>query len=96
MTNLMQKFINVRKCLAWLVVIDYCLIGFYVYLVTSLLYVDVFIIGILLALYNILLVTFVVHQPAGFLSFERDKHLVIPICFATFLGCSIVVLTLFW
>ena len=78
MTNLMQKFINVRKCLAWLVVIDYCLIGFYVYLVTSLLYVDVFIIGILLALYNILLVTFVVHQPAGFLSLSETSILSFP------------------
>lgn len=96
MTELIQSVLNTRKCLAWLVVIDYVLIGFYVYLATSLVYFDVFLIGVLIALYNILLVTVVVNQPPGFISLDRDKHLVIPICFATFLGCTIVVLTVFW
>ncbi len=96
MTELAFPAANMRKCLAWLIVVDYLLIGFYVYLVTSLVYFDVFMIGILIAVYNLLMVTFVVHQPPGFLTLSRDKHLVLPICFATFLGSVIVVLTVFW
>ena len=96
MTESLNVMFNTRKCLAWLVLIDYILIGYYVYLATSLLYFDVFVVGLLIAIYNILLVMFIVQQPQGFISLEKDRHLVIPICFAVFLGCTIVVLTFFW
>ncbi|MBC7001625.1 hypothetical protein BIZ37_03555 [Photobacterium sp. BZF1] len=95
MSELLAIAVNMRKCLAWLVVIDYILIFFYVFVVGSLLYVELFLIGVLIAVYNFLLVTILVHQPPGFLTFSRDKHLIIPICFAAFLGCVIVVCTLF-
>lgn len=96
MNNVVIPSTNMRKCLAWLIVVDYLLIAFYVYLATSLLYFDVFLIGVLIAVYNLLMVTFVVKQPAGFITLSRDKHLVLPICFAAFLGSVIVVLTVFW
>ncbi|GAL13367.1 hypothetical protein JCM19233_4369 [Vibrio astriarenae] len=96
MIEAIHHMFNMRKCLAWLIVIDYIIIGAYTYLMLNLVYLDLILVGSLIVIYNMLIVYIIVHLPLGSLSMINDKHLVIPICLGVFLGCTVVVLTFFF